>query len=131
MTDVQTANQTDRPQLRILTPEKIEMIHEASMKILSRTGVSVRLPEAVELLAAAGCDVEADGLVKLPRRVVEECLDMTPDGFVIYDRNGEPAMDVSGTVIRHRAATGLGFRFLVREGVWRYATEHGLYAGAG
>lgn len=42
-----------------------------------------------------------------------------------------PAMDVSGTVIRRRAATGLGFRFLVREAVWRYATEHGLYAGAG
>ena len=40
----------DRPQIKVLSREKIEKIHEASLEILQETGVSVRLAEAVELL---------------------------------------------------------------------------------
>jgi nicotinate-nucleotide adenylyltransferase len=37
------------------------------------------------------------------------------------------SLDVSGTLIRSRAATGWGTRFLVRDSVWRYYTTHDLY----
>lgn len=38
-----------------------------------------------------------------------------------------PEILLSGTDIRTRARTGKGIRFLVREGVWTYIVEHGLY----
>lgn len=38
-----------------------------------------------------------------------------------------PELRVSGTDIRRHAASGGSVRFLVREGVWRYLTEHRLY----
>lgn len=38
-----------------------------------------------------------------------------------------PSLPVSGTMIRERAAIGVGFRFLVTEGVFDYVSEHNLY----
>lgn len=38
-----------------------------------------------------------------------------------------PEIEVSGTDIRARARDGKGFRFLVREAVWTYIVENGLY----
>ncbi len=86
---------SDRPQIKVLSQEKIERIHEASLGILSNTGVSVRLPEAVELLASAGCDVIGD-MVKIPRRVVEESLNMVPNRITVYDRLRNEAMQLEG-----------------------------------
>jgi nicotinate-nucleotide adenylyltransferase len=54
---------------------------------------------------------EVDSLVK-----VERWLDM-------------PALPVSGTLIRQRAASGLGIRFLVTEQVYQYLDEQNLYRG--
>lgn len=42
-----------------------------------------------------------------------------------------PELDISGTGIRRLASEGHSIRFLVREGVWRYAMEHGLYPRGG
>jgi trimethylamine--corrinoid protein Co-methyltransferase len=87
--------ESDRPHIKVLPREKIEKIHEASLEILQETGVSMRLPEALELLATAGCDVKGD-LVKIPRRIVEECLDMAPDRIDVYDRLENMAMQLEG-----------------------------------
>lgn len=38
-----------------------------------------------------------------------------------------PALPISGTAIRQRAATGLGIRFMVAEKVYTYIVEEGLY----
>lgn len=38
-----------------------------------------------------------------------------------------PLMPVSGTRLRQRAAEGRSIRFMVREAVWDYLTEHRLY----
>lgn len=38
-----------------------------------------------------------------------------------------PALAISGTAIRQRAATGLGIRFMVAEDVYRYIVQEGLY----
>ncbi len=87
----------DRPQIRVLSPEKIEQLHEATMHVLATTGVRVRLPEVVELLVAAGCEVVDGDIVRIPRRLVEECLDMAPDSITLYDRAGkEKAMQLEG-----------------------------------
>ncbi len=86
---------SDRPQLRLLTQTKIERIHEATMQVLEQTGVRVLLPEAAALLDGAGCEI-IDNLVKIPRRLIEECLDMAPSSITIYDRGGRPALLLEG-----------------------------------
>ena len=40
-----------------------------------------------------------------------------------------PALQVSGTEIRARAAAGKSIRFLVPDAVWRYVEEHGIFRG--
>ncbi len=86
---------SDRPQLRLLTQTKIERIHEATMQVLEQTGVRVLLPEAAALLDGAGCEIIGD-LIKIPHRLVEECLDMAPSSITIYDRGGRPALLLEG-----------------------------------
>jgi nicotinate-nucleotide adenylyltransferase len=39
-----------------------------------------------------------------------------------------PLLEVSGTMIRSRAAAGGSIRFLVPDPVWRYASDQGLYS---
>lgn len=57
----------------------------------------------------------------------------TPRERVVSSVGGEFAwldmveLDISGTLIRERIAAGRSARFLVRDGVWRYMTRHGLY----
>lgn len=38
-----------------------------------------------------------------------------------------PLLSVSGTKLRERVARGGSIRFMVRESVWRYLSEHGFY----
>ena len=39
-----------------------------------------------------------------------------------------PAVKLSGTMLRRQAQAGRSVRFLVRDGVWRYIEERGIYA---
>lgn len=75
---------------------------ERSADVLARAQVAV--------VPRPGVDrSEVDSLVK-----VERWLDM-------------PALPLSGTLIRQRAAAGLGIRFLVTEQVYQYLDEQKLY----
>ncbi len=38
-----------------------------------------------------------------------------------------PLLDVSGTMLRERSRGGGSIRFLVRDDVWQYVVDHGLY----
>jgi nicotinate-nucleotide adenylyltransferase len=41
-----------------------------------------------------------------------------------------PALDVSGTMLRERVGGGESIRFLVRDAVWEYVRDQGLYRAA-
>jgi nicotinate-nucleotide adenylyltransferase len=77
---------------------------QRSADVLARARVAVVPRPGVERS-------DVDSLVK-----VERWLDM-------------PALPVSGTLIRQRAASGLGIRFLVTERVYQYLDEQNLYRG--
>jgi trimethylamine--corrinoid protein Co-methyltransferase len=88
----------DRPKINVLNKEKIQQIHDASLEILQKVGVKVLQPDARDLLAIAGAEVINDELVKIPPRIVEECLDMAPRSISVYDRDGNPAIDRKSVV---------------------------------
>jgi len=77
---------------RIFSDAQLDDIHQASLEILRRTGVRVYEPEALDLLAAAGCVISQDNLVRFPAAVVEEALLYAPKRIVLCDRAGTPRL---------------------------------------
>ena len=80
------------PRFRKLSDDQLERIHCASLEILERTGVRLLVPEAVDLLKAAGADVTEGNRVRIPAHLVEWALSVAPKRIVLANRNGERVM---------------------------------------
>lgn len=85
-----------RPHLTFLTSEDKQKIHAAVLALLEETGMTLYHDGARELLQSAGCRIDAEGNVKMPARLVEKALQSAPDNIAIYDREGNPAMQLGG-----------------------------------
>ncbi len=79
------------PRLNILTRDKLETIHLATLEVLRRTGVAVKEPQARELFKKGGCSVDGER-VRIPAHLVEWALRNTPPRVAMCDRTGNPAM---------------------------------------
>jgi len=84
----------------LLTTEFIERIIEEAKDVLEKTGVWVENKEGLELLGNGGARIDR-GKEKafIPRRLVEELLKSVPSSAKIYDRNGNPHMNLEGNNI--------------------------------
>ena len=81
--------------LEILDPEQIEAIHDTSMKILEEIGMDFLLPEAREILKAAGAEVEPGSeRVRFDRGLVLEAVAKAPSSFTLHARNPERNLSV-------------------------------------
>ena len=98
-------NENQSPQMQILTKDQRFEIIQSAKSVLERTGCSVSHKGALSLLEKAGAIVVKDR-VKVPRHIVEECIRKAPEGILIYDREGNPAMDLSGTKSYYGTSTG-------------------------
>jgi trimethylamine--corrinoid protein Co-methyltransferase len=89
---------------RMFSDAELEVIHQATLEVLRRTGVHVYEAECLDLLHSAGCKVSNDGLVRFPPGVVERALQSVPSRIVLCDRTGSPHMHLEG----HRTYFGTG-----------------------
>ncbi len=96
--------------LTVFTDEQLERIHRATLEVLQRTGIRVMLPEAVDLLRDAGCQVDGD-LVHMPGDLVEWALDVAPSHVVLGDRDGNEALRLEGR--RSYYGTGSDCTFVI------------------
>ncbi|MCL1847931.1 MAG: trimethylamine methyltransferase family protein [Coriobacteriia bacterium] len=71
------------------------MIHAGALEILEEVGCELHHEEAAALLANAGARVEGQR-VYLTAGMVERALRTTPNEILVYDRDGNQAMDLSG-----------------------------------
>ncbi len=83
------------PSFSVLSQDQIYEIHRSSLEVLEKTGYKILSRQAVNLLKKAGARVEGDQ-VKIPQHIVEECLRLTPKGFILYDRDGNRALELEG-----------------------------------
>jgi trimethylamine---corrinoid protein Co-methyltransferase len=83
------------PFLQTITDNQIHEIKQAAFLILERTGCRVNHKKALTLLKSAGAHVNGEQ-VYVPRYLIEDALAKVPKGFTLYNREGEPAMDLSG-----------------------------------
>jgi trimethylamine--corrinoid protein Co-methyltransferase len=87
-----------RPYLEILSPARIDRVIAEAYDILEQIGVWVELPEAVELLTAAGAKLSDDGgRVFIARDLCERCIDSAPGEIQLFDRDGDNALTVGGS----------------------------------
>lgn len=84
------------PTYRVLNEEQITHIHQATLELLETVGVQIMHPEAVDMLADAGCRVKKDNIVQIPNWLVEECIHSAPSCITIYNRLGQEAMRLQG-----------------------------------
>lgn len=83
----------NRPEVEMLTSERIESIVEDAIRVLSRTGVFVENDEAMALLDEAGAKT-IDGRVLMDEGLVYGSLKTAPGRIVVRDRDGEVALDL-------------------------------------
>lgn len=79
-----------------LTTTQLDRLHAASLEVMERTGVRLRLPRAGALLKRAGCHVSNGDRVRFPPAVVEESLRTAPRELRLFNQRGEPAMHLAG-----------------------------------
>jgi trimethylamine--corrinoid protein Co-methyltransferase len=84
------------PTLTFLSEVDKQRIHDGVLEVLETTGMTLQHAEALQRLRDAGCQIADDQAVRVPRRLVEEALATAPHRIRIFDRQGEPAMDLGG-----------------------------------
>jgi trimethylamine--corrinoid protein Co-methyltransferase len=81
------------PPVRFISDDQLEQIHAASLRILAEIGMNFLLPEAREILKAAGAEVEPDGpRVRFDPDLILEHIRAVPCTFTLHSRN--PAHDL-------------------------------------
>ena len=83
------------PKLELLDDALLRRVLDEAFQLLEQPGIRVQTAAAVDLLAGAGAKV-ADGVVRLPRTLVEKALASAPKEFHLYDRGGQPAVHYGG-----------------------------------
>ena len=78
-----------RAQIQVLSADERDQIHERSLKLLGPkgSGIHVMSERGRKLLAKAGAEVdETTEIVRFPRTLLEECINLTPKKFNLGGR---------------------------------------------
>ncbi len=78
-----------------LTYDEMQKIHTESLRLLQEVGIVVQHKGALEMLEKAGCRVEKKH-VYMPPALVEWAIKQAPSRILLYDRDGNFAIDASG-----------------------------------
>lgn len=96
--------------LELLTQADLDRLHEAAVAVLWDPGARFTTEEARQLLRENGASLEGEDLVRIPAELVERALETAPERFWIYDRTGEPAMELgAGNVYVGAGVTNLNY----------------------
>ncbi|WP_424945753.1 trimethylamine methyltransferase family protein [Candidatus Spongiihabitans sp.] len=89
-----------------LDQEQVELIHDASLRLLEQQGIEVLGDQALARFRQAGAVVDADGIVKMERGLVLETIAKAPAEFTLMPRNSENAVRVGGDAINFGLVSG-------------------------
>jgi trimethylamine---corrinoid protein Co-methyltransferase len=74
-------------QINFITPDKIESLHRATLRILSETGVSIKHAGARELLYSHGARLDKERIL-IPPELVEKCIQIAGKRISVRGRGG-------------------------------------------
>lgn len=78
----------------ILSEDCINQIHENALNLLEGVGISILLPEAVDLLKKEGATVNNDGLVFIPKELVLNAIKKAPKRYPLKAPNSENDLEI-------------------------------------
>jgi trimethylamine--corrinoid protein Co-methyltransferase len=92
----ESSRQIGAGRVSFLTEEQKRRIYDTALGILSDIGMVVLHEEGEAVMLEGGCTRDDAGLVHVPAGLVARARETVPASFVVYDRDGEPAMDLGG-----------------------------------
>ena len=117
-------------QYRPLSDEQVRTIHEASLTILEKTGMTFEsgLDETLDMLAKAGAEVDhAAARIRFPRDLIMSEAARAPERVILYSRDGKNDLDLAEHRV-HMGTGGAAIRILDLEtGKARPTTLNDLY----
>lgn len=87
---------TQQPRLKVLNRRQALSIHSAALEILEKTGVKMEHAGARKLLIDNGARLFDDQWVRIPAFLAENALRTAPRQIMLYDQNGNKAVDLRG-----------------------------------
>ena len=73
-----------------LSESEKQFVHEQTLRVLAEVGVAYNTPQAIELLAAAGAQVDTENLTaRLGWDLIESCLKTVPERILLAGRRPE------------------------------------------
>jgi trimethylamine--corrinoid protein Co-methyltransferase len=113
-----------------LSPEGIETIHDASLTILKKTGITYEagLGDTVDMLADAGATVDREmKRIRFPRELILEEIAKAPSQVILYARDGKNDLDLTEDRV-HLGTGGAAVKILdLATGLPRSSTLKDLY----
>lgn len=85
---------TINDRMGLVSPEGLQLIHDASMEILSKEGVCFNSGKALDIFSKNGFALNS-GKVLVSEHQVQKALETVPDRFIIHARNPEKNILVS------------------------------------
>jgi len=86
-----------RPELRLLSDDLVTRILDEGFQLLIDPGIRIYNAEALDLLAAAGAEIDrATQIAAIPERIARQALATAPHAFDLYDLDGRPAVHYGG-----------------------------------
>ena len=83
--------------LELLSADEIAHLHASALEILGRDGIRVLLPEAREVFAAAGAQVDEETeLVRFEPELIEQAIASAPSSFELVARSPERTATIGG-----------------------------------
>ncbi len=93
--------------LQALSAEQLELIHDASMRLLEEQGIELLSASARALFKQAGADVDdSSGIVRGPRELFMEAISHAPARFTLTPRNPDRAITLGGNHINFGFVSG-------------------------
>jgi trimethylamine--corrinoid protein Co-methyltransferase len=97
-------NQYRPVKINSLTEDQVTLLHEASLEIMSRTGMRFHNQEALDLFKNAGAGISDGNLVNIPHHLIEWALGTVPKNIAIFNQTGDRVMSLGG----YRSYFGVG-----------------------
>ncbi len=75
--------------MRVLSKEEIDLVHDSSLRILAEVGVKIESPSVVELMRKAGAGIDKKTqTVFLKEKMVSQALKSAPKTIKLCSRRG-------------------------------------------
>jgi trimethylamine--corrinoid protein Co-methyltransferase len=111
-----------QPTLTLMTPERIDQLHEEALNLLSQVGLNVHHTAMREQLKKAGAALGEGARTFLSPEMVEQALASVKKEVIIHDRQGEPVMPLGAHQIYFGTGSDLIYTYDPESGAHREST---------